>query len=115
MVIFNIVLILFFFWMSLYTLSNLTKLDVRFYELDLESINFQQYLYYLLRFSYFIWLLFGLFSNFKIYFLVLFSFIIFKFFTYFISKKTYLFFNVVDNFLVIFILIILLFLNIKSL
>ncbi len=114
MIVFNIILILLFYWMNLYSLANLTKLEKRFYELDLESVGFKHYSYYVLRVSYFIWIVIGLFTSLKYYFLILLSLNIFKFLIYFVNKSLFKFFNVLNPFLVMIILSLLLFLNIKS-
>ena len=114
MIIFNIILILLFFWMSLYSLANLTKLEKRFYEFDLEGVGFKHYLFYISRLLYFVWIVVGLFSNHYSFFLILFGLILSKFLIFYLSKKFYKFLNVFNPFIVMVILTILLFLNIKS-
>ena len=101
--IFNTVLILLFIWMNLYSLANLTKLEKRFYEF--ETISYKQYFYYISKVIYWIWILFGLFTTFKIYFFILVCFPVLKFLLFYLNKGLFKIFNVLIPFLSIAILI----------
>ena len=92
--IFNTIIIFLFVWMNLYSLANLTKLEKRFYEFDIESITFKQYLYYISRVIYWIWILLSLFTALKAYFLILLSLPILKFTMFYLNKRLFKIFNV---------------------
>lgn len=104
--IFNIILIFLFVWMNLYSLANLTKLEKRFYEFDIESISFKQYLYYISKLIYWIWILFGLFTAPTVYFLILLSLPILKFLMFYLNKKLFKIFNVLIPFISIITLVV---------
>ena len=109
----NTIIILLFIWMNLYYLANLTKLDVRFRQMDRESIGFVQYGYYISRLFYWLWIILSLFFNYDNYILLLFSLNSVKFLIYTISKRFYKIMNVVIPFVSIILLLIILLSNIK--
>jgi len=99
--------------MNLYSLANLTKLEKRFYDFDIESIKFKQYLYYISKVIYWIWILFYLFTTLKIYFFILAFLPIMKFLFFYLNKRLFKFFNVSIPFISILILIMFFISNIK--
>jgi hypothetical protein len=111
--IFNVILILLFIWMNLYYLGNLTKLDVRFSQIDKSSIGLVQYVYYFSRLSYWLWIILSLFLAYNNFIVLLFSFNVIKFLIYPFSKKFYKILNVITPFISIILLVIILLLNIK--
>lgn len=111
--VFNTILILLFVWMNLYSLANLTKLEKRFYEFDIESIAFKQYLYYISKVVYWIWILFALFTTLKVYFFILVFLPVLKFLMFYLNKRLFKIFNVLIPFISILILIMVFISDIK--
>lgn len=111
--VFNTILILLFVWMNLYSLANLTKLEKRFYEFDIESITFKQYLYYISKVVYWIWILFALFTTLKVYFFILVFLPVLKFLMFYLNKRLFKIFNVLIPFISILILIMVFISDIK--
>lgn len=106
-------LIILFIWMNLYYLANITLLDKRFYEINTEAISIKQYIYYLSRVIYWFWVCFGIFGEYKIYFIFLILITFFKYLLFYINKRSFKIMNVVSTFISIIILILLFILNIK--
>jgi hypothetical protein len=81
------ILYLIFIWMNLYYLSNISKLNTRLS--DRKSITKLDYLYYITRFLFWVFIIFGLFTQ----QVVIFTFIIllsfFKFILYHINYNLY--------------------------
>lgn len=107
--IYYVVFPILFIWMNLYYLSNLTKLEVKFYQLEKSSISLTQYLYYITKIIYWVWLFFGFFSPIKTIITVILSFYLLKFIVYFVNRRFYKFINVFFPFLTIIALFIVMF------
>lgn len=94
-----------FIWMNLYYLSNLTKLDTRFYQKDLIQMSFKDLIYYLSRVLYWFWLALVCFltSSFFIWSLIILN--ILRFPLYHLKFKFYKIYNVLVPLISILILI----------
>ena len=81
---------IFFIISNLYYIFNRKLLDTRFK--NKEDLSGIQLFYYYTRFLYLPWLLIGLFSVFKLYFILLLLVSLLKFPFYHINKKTYVYY-----------------------
>ena len=78
-----------FIWMNLFYLSNLSKLDVRFYIRDVTKMSKIHFLYYITRVSYWFWIGFGVLTPNDNFFWILISLGFIKFIVYHINKSWY--------------------------
>jgi hypothetical protein len=75
-----------FIWMNIYYILNISKLDIRFVNRDLDKSH---YFWYITRVLYWIWLLIGLFTDISNIFLINISLIVLKFVLYHLNIKLY--------------------------
>lgn len=91
--------------MNLFYLSNISKIDVRFYSRDLRETPKIFLLYYFTRISYWIWLFVGLFLPTSNFIFILLSINFLRFIFYFLNKKIFKYYNVIVPFMTIIIII----------
>ena len=101
-------LIIIFFWMELYYVYNKTHLDTIFKNRDIEKTSMKDIFYYILRLSFYIWMIVGLFSSQSSIFLFLTILNLVRFPFYHISRKLYIIWdNILPAISIIFMMIIL--------
>lgn len=84
-----------FIWNEIYYIRNKERLDKNFRNKDIESINKKDLFFYFTKVLYWIWIAIGLFSDMKVYFIILLSLIIIKFPLYHLRNKVY--YMIYDN------------------
>lgn len=82
-------LTIFYIWSEIYYVYNKKKLDISFRNKDISSITKLDLLFYICKFTFFIWIIFGLWSSQKDLFILLFVLNFIKFPFFHISKKLY--------------------------
>jgi hypothetical protein len=95
-----------FIWMNLFYLSNITKIDIRFHQIDLSKSNKTLVLFYITKILYWMWIIFGIY--FKLYtpVSILISLTIVKFLSYRFSTKLYKIFNLISPIISIVVMIL---------
>jgi hypothetical protein len=94
-----------FIWMNLFYLSNISKIDVRFYNQDFKQVSKVFLVYYFTRISYWIWLFIGIFLPISNFILIIFVINILRFIIYFVNKNIFKYYNVLVPFFTIIIII----------
>lgn len=85
-----------FIWMNLFYLSNITKIDIRFNQLDLSKNNKTLILFYITKILFWIWIFYGIYLKLYIPILILISLTIIKFLLYRFSTKLYKISNLIS-------------------
>lgn len=90
MVIFFYTFLIVFIWTQIYGVINKIRLDTNFKNKDIKSVTKLDFIYYLTKFLYWVWILVGLFSSLWILFLVLLILEASKFPLYHLNKIAYI-------------------------
>jgi hypothetical protein len=105
-----------FIWMNLFYLSNITKIDIRFHQIDLSKSNKTLILFYITKILYWMWIIFGIYLKLYTPVLILISLTIVKFLSYRFSTKLYKISNLITPIISIVLMTLIVltyFLNIK--